>query len=134
MIPILSEAYFPDINGIWQGKIIFNINENEKELDAKVRIKQSLWNINIDLCSNTSKSSTLIAYPTIEAGNHKIYYIYYNIPNNPEYSEYKGTAILNVQLQSSPMKLNGSYYTIRGTKGRIKLKQISSNPQEDYEL
>ncbi len=133
-IPVLAEIYFPDINGIWQGKITFNANSQEKELEAKVRIKQNLWHINIDLCSSTSKSSTLVAYPTIEAGNHKLYYIYHNIPNKPEYPEYKGTAILNIILQAKPMKINGVYYTIRGTNGRIELKQISRNPNEDYEL
>ena len=134
LIPLLAEIYFPDVNGIWQGKILFDIGLEEKELDAKVRIKQNLWQINIDLCSTTSKSYTLVAYPTIEAGNHQLYYLYHNTPNKPEYPEYKGTAILNVKLEAKPMELSGRYYTIRGTKGRMELKRISLNPKEDYEL
>jgi len=136
-IPILSEIYFPDINGIWQGEIIFDSNSGNlqnRELEAKARIKQNLWEINIDLCSTTSTSYTLVAYPTREAGNCKLYYIYQNTSKNPEYPEYKGTAILNVKLEAKPMELSGQYYTIRGSKGRIELKRISLNPKEDYEL
>ena len=134
IFPVFSEIYFPDINGIWQGKIIFESNLQEKELDAKVRIKQNLWQINIDLCSTTSKSYTLVAYPKIEAGNYKLYYLYHNTPKKPEHPEYKGTAILNVKTETKPMEFNGQYYTIRGTKGRIELKQISLNPKENYEF
>ncbi len=134
VIPVLSEIYFPDINGIWQGKIIFNRGLEDEELDAKVRIKQNLWQINMDLCSTTSKSYALVAYPTLEAGNHKLYYMYQNTPKNPKFDEYKGTAILSVKLEAKPMELSGQYYTIRGTRGRIELKRVSLNPKESYEL
>ncbi|MBD2005374.1 MULTISPECIES: hypothetical protein [Cyanophyceae] len=134
LIPILSEIYFPDINGIWEGKLIFDTGLEEEQLKAKVRIKQNLFNININLCSTTSKSYTLVAYPTLEAGNHKLYYVYHNTPKKPEYPEYKGTAILSVKLEAKPMELSGQYYTIRGTKGRIELERISLNSKEDYEF
>ena len=134
-IPSISEIYFPDINGIWEGKIVFGDEPNqERKLQAKVRIKQNLWKINMDLCSTTSKSCTLIAYPTIEAGNHKLYYVYQNTPKNPEFPEYKGTSILGVSFSSEPMEMKGQYYTIRGTKGRIELRRESSDPKGDYEL
>ncbi len=133
----MSETYFPDLNGIWQGKIVFDSdlgNLEKRELEAKARIKQTLWQISINLCSTTSKSYTLVAYPTIKAGNYNLYYIYQNTPKKPEYPEYKGTAILNVKLEAKPMELSGQYYTIRGSKGIIELKRISLNPKEDYEL
>lgn len=133
-VPLLAEIYFPDINGIWQGKIIFHHELQENELDVKAKIKQNLWSINMDLCTTTSKSYTLVAYPTMEAGNKKLYYIYRNIPKNPEYPEYNGTANLDIRLQANPMKLSGAYYTSRKTNGRIDLKQISKNPNEDYEI
>ncbi|NEP19771.1 MAG: hypothetical protein F6J97_23280, partial [Leptolyngbya sp. SIO4C1] len=117
-IPIISEVYFPDINGIWDGKIIFidAASNQEKELAARVRVKQNLWKINMNLCSATSKSYTLVAYPTIEAGNHKLYYVYHNTPKKPQYPEYKGTSILSISFSSRPMELKGQYYTIRGTQ------------------
>ncbi len=133
----MSEIYFPDINGIWHGKIFFDSNLSDlenRELEAKASINQNLWQININLCSTTSKSYTLVAYPTREAGNYKLYYIYQNTSKKPEYPEYKGTAILNVKLEAKPMELSGQYYTIRGSKGIIELKRISLNPKEDYEL
>lgn len=134
-LPPLSEAIFPDINGIWEGKIVFyDEYENERELAARARINQDLWRINIDLSSSTSKSHTLVAYPRIEAGNHLLYYMYHNVPKNPEYPEYKGSSVLTVKLGANTMELNGHYYTVRGTKGRIELKRLSLNSRGDYEL
>lgn len=93
-VPALSRQIFPDINGIWEGKIIFyDDNQEPTELEAKARIKQNLWQIHMDLQSTTSQSHTLVAYPIIEAGNPKLYYIYHNIPNNPEYPEFKGSDV-----------------------------------------
>jgi len=134
MVPLLSTEVFPDLNGIWEGHIKFQNKSQEEKLNAKVRIRQNLWSISIDLCSTTSKSHTLVAYPTIESGNHRIYYVYHNTPRNPKYDEYKGTSILTVNLEAKPTQLNGSYFTMRATKGTIELKRISINPNEDYEL
>lgn len=133
-IPLLSDIYFPDLNGIWEGRIIFQSDSESDGLDAKARIRQNLWSIHIDLYSTTSKSYTLIAYPRLESGNRMIYYVYHNIPKNPEYPEYKGTSVLEVKSETEPMKLSGHYFTIRGTKGRIELKRTSINPNENYEL
>ena len=131
-IPTLSGQIFPDINGIWEGEIIFyDNNQQSKGLNAKARIKQDLWQINIDLHSTTSQSHTLVAYPIIEAGNPKLYYIFHNTPNNPEYPEYKGTTILTVKSETNPIELVGQYYTIRGTKGRVELKRTGLNPKEN---
>lgn len=101
---------------------------------AKARIRQNLWQLTIDMCSETSKSHTLIVHPTIEAGNYRIYYMFHNISKNPEYPEYKGSSILTTKLESRPLELDGHYYTMRGTIGRIELKRISTNPKEKYEL
>jgi len=131
----LSSSYFPDLNGIWEGKIIFQGNpEHNNSLNAKARIKQNLLSMHIDIYSTTSKSNTLIAYPTIEAGNKKVYYVYHNTPKIPEYPEYKGTSILEVNNESIPMKLIGHYFTIRGTRGRVELKRISQNPNDDLDV
>ncbi len=131
---MLSTMYFPDLNGIWEGRIIFEAKSQEEELNAKVRIKQNFWSIDIDLCSTTSKSHTLVAYPTVEAGNYRVYYVYHNTSQKPKYPEYKGTSILTVSLESDPMRITGQYYTIRSTKGNIELKRISDNPNDNYEL
>ncbi len=133
-IPVLSEMYFPDLNGIWEGRIIFQNNLEQNGLEAKARIRQNLWSIHIDLSSTTSKSHTLVAYPTLEAGNRIIYYVYHNTPKNPDYPEYKGTSILTVKSEIIPMQLSGHYFTIRGTKGRIELKRVNLNLNEDYQL
>lgn len=133
-IPFLAETYFPDLNGIWEGRIIFQKDEQEKFLLAKARIRQNLWKLTIDMCSETSKSHTLLVHPIIESGNHRIYYIFHNISKNPAYPEYTGSSTLTVKLQADPIELDGHYYTMRGTVGRIELKRTSTNPKEKYEL
>jgi hypothetical protein len=75
-----------------------------------------------------------VAYPTSEAGNYVIYYVYHNTPKNPEYSEYKGTSLLEIKRGNAPTQLNGHYYTVRGTRGRVELKRISDNPKEHFEM
>jgi hypothetical protein len=85
-VPILADIYFPDINGIWEGKIVFKDNKTGKDvrLNARARIKQSLWTIYIDLASTTSNSHTLVAYPTNSSGNQTLYYVFHNIPQDPD--------------------------------------------------
>jgi hypothetical protein len=133
-IPILSEIIFPDVNGIWEGKILFDNGSDHKYLDAKARVRQNFWSIKIDLYTTTSKSSTLVAYPTNDAGNPMIYYVYHNIPQNPKYPEYKGTSILEIKCGKAPKRLSGHYYTIRGTKGRVELQRVSENPNGSFEM
>ena len=133
-VPLLSDHYFPDLNGIWQGNIAFESNLEPRSLEAKVRIRQNLWSIHIDLCSETSKSSTLVAYPTTESGNKILYYIYNNVSKTPSFGDYKGTSVLSVDTKSSSSRLNGHYFTARGTKGRIELERVSSDPNQPYEL
>lgn len=133
-LPFLASQYFPDLNGIWQGRIEFESNSKSKYLQARVRIRQSLWSIYIDLCSETSKSSTLVAYPTTESGNKVLYYIFHNVSRTPGYNDYKGTSVLAVDTTSPSFRLSGHYFTARGTRGRIELKHISSDPDQPYEL
>ncbi len=130
LIPAFSDTVFPDLNGIWEGSIIFE----DQRLAAKARIRQNWWRIAIDLHSETSKSHTLVAYPIKEAENPKLYYIYHNEPQDPNFPEYKGTSILVPRMNSKPMRLSGHYFTVRGTVGRIELSQISFNPAQDFAL
>jgi hypothetical protein len=134
VFPFLSDKYFPDINGIWEGKIIFHDIAENNGLVAKARIRQDLWSIHIDLFSTTSKSHTLVAYPTIEAGNQILYYVYHNTPQNPEYPEYKGTSLLLIKGKTTALELSGHYFTVRGTKGRIELKRVNDDPKENIEM
>lgn len=134
LLPFLSDHYFPDLNGIWQGDIAFGSSSKPKSLKAKVRIRQNLWSIHVDLCSETSKSSTLVAYPTTESGNKILYYTYNNVSKTPGFGDYKGTSVLSVDVKSPSSRLNGHYFTARGTKGRIELERVSYDPNQPYEL
>lgn len=134
LIPLLPSLIFPDLNGIWEGRIIFESSTGETKLKAKARIRQSLWSIHIDLYSETSKSHTLVAYPTSEAGNQVLYYVYHNTPKNPQFPEYKGTSLLTIKRGTTPSQLSGHYFTVRGTIGRVELKRVSDNPNGKYEM
>lgn len=134
-LPVLADTYFPDLNGIWEGKIAFKDKTGKDiQLNARARIKQSLWTIYIDLASTTSDSHTLVAYPTNSSGNQMLYYVYHTIPQDPDFGEYKGTTILEVKGDKKAPQLQGSYFTIRESRGRIELRRISDNPNGSYEL
>lgn len=134
LFPFLGDVYFPDINGIWQGSIKFLDRGVDRELSAKVRIKQNLWSITLDLNSETSKSVTLVAFPMTESGNKILYYVYRNTPKRPDYAEYKGTTILEINTDDEKLYLRGNYYTDRLTNGRIELIRTSDNPNQSHEL
>ena len=130
LFPILADKYYPDLNGIWQGKITFE--DPQGELSVRARIVQDLTQITMDFSTETSESYSLVAHPRVEGGNHILYYIYRNTPKNPQYPEFKGVSILNVKSEKLSLELSGHYFTVRQTRGRVELKRKSSNPKENY--
>lgn len=124
------------MNGIWEGKIIFDTNPNNATgyLDVKVQIRQDLLTIYMDLLSATSKSHTLLAYPKNESGNKILYYVYQNTPNDPKRPPFNGSARLEVGGSKNAPELQGNYFTNRNSLGRIQLKRISDNPNDSYGL
>lgn len=119
---------YPDLNGVWVGHVI---TEDNKEINVRAIIRQSLLLTELDMHGETVKSITLESTPTIEQGQKKLYYVYRSTPKDPTRPSYDGSTLLDVIENEKHLKLSGRYYTDRGTVGRIQLKKISHDPKSD---
>jgi SMODS-associating 2TM, beta-strand rich effector domain len=132
VISIFRRSLYPDLNGIWEGEIVF---EAGARISARAIIRQSLLNTQIDLHTETSKSFSLETTPTLEGGQFKLYYTYQSKPKNPNWSTYTGSTIFDVRAPvknpARPMELSGYYFTSRKTNGRIALRLIKGKIDTD---
>lgn len=133
MLKALNPSLYPDLNGAWEGEITL---ENGITIPARAVIRQNLILAQIDLHTETSKSTTLETTPVIDAGQFKLYYTYRSTPSNVEWSTYTGSTILDVRnavkKADRQLELSGYYYTDRKTNGRISLRQTS--PETDVDV
>lgn len=131
LLKIFDQSLFPDINGAWEGEIIFD----GKSLKARAVIRQTLSHTQIDLHTPTSKSITLESTPVSEGGQAKLYYVHRVTPQNPDWHVYTGSTLFDIRRVSCDegptLELSGSYYTDRKTTGRIRLRQSSKDVNSD---
>lgn len=132
LIRTFRKNTFPDLNGTWEGEIIVS---EKLQIPARALINQSLEQVRIEIHTETSKSITLETTPTIEYGNHRLYYLYRSIPKNPEWDEYQGTTTFDIRkvmvAQKEILELSGVYFTSRKTVGRVRLRQVSKKADTD---
>lgn len=128
--PNLNHIFFPDLNGEWEMSIHW-VSEKDKGIAyATAYIKQDFVNISMEVISEDSESSTLLAKPKKdpESGRPILYYIYRNTPtkkNGNKDTPYDGTAVL--KLNHNDFKtLKGNYYTDRLTHGHYELKRTNT--------
>jgi len=128
-----NSSLYPDLNGAWEGEITL---ESGAKIPARAVIRQNLIQAQIDLHTETSKSTTLETTPVIDAGQYKLYYTYRSTPSNVDWSPYTGSTILDVRNAvknaDCVLELSGFYYTDRKTNGRISLRQTS--PKADVDV
>jgi hypothetical protein len=126
-------SLYPDLNGVWEGEIVFDGGKGK--LQARAVIRQFLLNTEIDMHTETAKSSTLEATPVINSGQFKLYYTYSAKPKEPGYGTYTGSANFDIRLledgKKKQFELSGYYYTDRATRGRTWLRQISNDTKAD---
>jgi len=126
-------SLYPDLNGVWEGEIVFE--DGKGRLQARAVIRQFLLNTEIDMHTETARSSTLEATPVINSGQFKLYYTYSTKPKEPGYGTYTGSTIFDIRLiadgKKKSFELSGYYYTDRATRGRTRLRQISSDTNSD---
>ena len=131
LIRFFDGSLFPDINGTWEGEIIYN----EDCLTARAVIRQTLTHTQIDLHTPTSKSITLESTPISESGQLRLYYVHRVTPKNPDWYTYMGSTLFDLRYVTDDggevLELSGSYYTDRKTNGRIRLRQIGKNSSKD---
>jgi SMODS-associating 2TM, beta-strand rich effector domain len=132
LMSFFKKDLFPDINGTWHGKVIM---ENGGEIEVRAVIRQSLLSTQIDMHGRTMKSITLETTPTIEQGQKKLYYMYRSTPKDPSRLLYNGSTLFDIRRTENDgkkiLELSGYYYTDRKTIGRVSLKQVSNNPNND---
>ncbi|MCS0351961.1 hypothetical protein ND920_10050 [Vibrio ordalii] len=125
-------SLYPDLNGTWEGEIT---TENKQVIPVRVLIKQSLLETQINIHTETSKSSTLESTPIVEGGEPKLYYMYRSLPKDLSWSPYLGTTIFDVRKVEENKKikfeLSGYYYTDRKTVGRIRFRQTGKDTEKD---
>lgn len=130
---ICNGSLYPDLNGVWEGEIL--IGNGERELKARAVIWQFLLKTEIDMHTETAKSSTLEATPVINSGQFKLYYTYSAKPKEPGYGAYTGSTIFDIRLEKNGkeenFELSGYYYTDRATMGRTRLRQVRSDTNID---
>ncbi|PJI38974.1 hypothetical protein [Ferrovibrio sp.] len=127
--PKLNRWVFPDLNGVWTGKLVSTwadpvTKASPPPIDCTITIRQALFDINVSLKTGESRSSSsresLQAFR--DTGCYRIWYGYHN---NPQASvghrsqPHDGMAWLQVDLDENPNRLTGLYYTSRKTTGDI---------------
>lgn len=127
-----NSSVFHDLNGTWRGTIYPSTGG---ALEVQAVIRHSLLFTQIDLHGQTVKSTTLAAAPMIEAGQHRLYYVYYAEPRQIDRPPYTGTTKFTVRNvnggENNYLALSGQYYTDRDTCGTIDLQQLGSDPSVD---
>ncbi|WP_208451947.1 hypothetical protein [Burkholderia anthina] len=126
-IPFLNRALFPNLNGVWNMEIHWNIPTEGKQgvVNAKALIKQDLMSISMEVTSPGSDSETLIAHPKKDpaSGRPLLFYVYRVVPKDKNLDanhEYRGSALLKFS-EAGHGELSGNYFTDRLTKGHFSL-------------
>ena len=126
---LFNKSLFPDLNGAWAGIIT---TEEGKEFQIRAIIRQSLLTTEIDIHGETVKSITLESTPIVEKGQKKLYYMYFATSKNVSWSSYNGSTLFDIRkIDNGILELSGQYYTDRKTIGRINLKQIDNDVNQD---
>ena len=132
MIPSLNRVVFPDLNGVWKGKIDSTSTSNPKQ--ATLRIRQTWFGIHLTLETDESTSHTYSATLDADraAGRFLLRYHYRNEPkaavadrNTP----HDGACVLEMTLDH-PTRLRGKYFTARRTTGDIEFQQVARDPEQ----
>ena len=125
---------FPDLNGIWKGKIksLWKNSDKTEEIITTLTIKQTFLNIHCGVKTMESESESYSASFIVnpETGKKQLVYSYYNKPK-PSVRDgsipHDGTVLLNIIVDNAKVKLEGEYWTSRKSIGEIFLEKADSN-------
>lgn len=128
--PVLNKILFPNLNGTWDMVIHYEWEGKKGTSNAKAVITQNFLKIGMDVEAEDSDSQTLMAKPKkdTETGRAELYYIFLTTPKDKgdirTNAPYKGAAILKLNLHCN-QRMEGNYFTDRGTCGYYELKHTS---------
>ena len=115
-MPVLAKRY--------KGKIRFNREDRDQELDSEIGIDQTFLNIAITLETVESSSNSVTAAIKNENGSKMLIYTYLNTPRaeiQDRSAIHYGTAMLRVD---DPKHLVGNYYTSRVSRGSMDFEAV----------
>lgn len=138
-IPLLNKIlYRIDLNGTWYGEYkSTSLNDGKVYKGPMViRIKQNFLKINVtsftEKYNNYSYSENL-KYDG-SAGRHSLIYVYSQSDNNPfDLAQRNGTSELILVDSNNKYKLEGGFWTILGSKGKLKLTRVSKKIVNSFE-
>lgn len=116
LAPRLNDLLFPDLNGTWTGEATpaGEGGTTGEALPVTVWIRQDLFKVTVTL--QTDQASSTSVRSSVEAdravGRFR--------------PRHEGAACLEVHTEGGRDKLNGHYFTDRGTKGRLSLTRRST--------
>ncbi|NMA74909.1 MAG: hypothetical protein GX963_12285 [Bacteroidales bacterium] len=117
----------PKLNKRYIGILEYNYKGTIGKKDIEVRIRQSLFRLNIQLVSDEIVSSTITSKIVEENGHYVLYYTYITNPKS-KFSDKNpiqyGTCRF---ILDDPNQLEGIYWTSRKTKGDIYLTNWGSD-------
>lgn len=116
----------PNLNGKWEGKIIYKEDGEDKSRKVSVQIKQTFLHIVVYFFSKESKSLSFCGSFDIDEkrGIRQLVYSYQNDPNSivrERSAVHYGTTKLIISPDNR--ELEGEYWTSRKTIGTITLKR-----------
>ncbi len=127
--PKLNRWVFPDLNGVWAGRLVSTwvdpvTNASPPPIDTTITIRLGLFGVSVVLKTGESKSTSSREFLQAfrETGCYRIWYAYHNAPRaqvGHRSGPHDGMAWLEVDLDGDPNRLEGLYYTSRKTSGDI---------------
>ncbi len=118
----------PKLHKLYRGKIVSEYDGIER--DVEIKIKQSLFKLQISLKTDESQSKTFMSKLYDSYGETMLSYAYLNTPDaivrNKSQIHY-GMCSLNVQ---DTRNLTGQYFTDRKTIGDIRLSAVINKDKE----
>ncbi|PWX01054.1 hypothetical protein CYK73_09950 [Clostridium perfringens] len=138
-VPILNKLlYRINLNGTWYGqyKSTSLMNNEVYEGNMVIRIKQSFLNINVtsftENYSNYSHSE-ILKYDE-DADRYGLIYVYSQKEENAlDLAQRNGTSELIVVKSDSGYRLQGEFWTIVGSKGKLNLTRVSKKIVNSFE-
>lgn len=127
-VPNLNRWLYPDLNGMWDASIDWVKDDQTGRASGRVFIKQNFFTISIEMDADRSESRTiaLSVKRDPESARPLLHYIYevrekYTSPGQNKV--YQGAASLLVDVVSND-RLDGNYFTSRGTGGRFEFLRV----------
>ncbi|AEY65607.1 hypothetical protein [Clostridium sp. BNL1100] len=137
-IPVLNKVlYRINLRGTWYGKYRSISPESQVPYTGNIvlRINQDFLNLSIISYTRNYKNysySEELRYEE-KSNTHGLVYVYSQKENNPlDLNERNGTSDLKVIKYEDTYKLEGEFWTILGSKGKLEVVKVSSKIVDSY--